>query len=219
VKEVPHARVQSEIKENLPVAPPVSPESESATTANRLHEGFEQAPLPMALVSIDGRPIMANGRMRKLVGLDAREIGFVPVSEVTHEHDFPVNLDLFQDLLAGRVSSFRLRKRYVRPDGGSTNATLHVSLARDSRGEPMFAVAVAEPDQESDCALQEGFVETGRTFIHELNNLLTAAVCNLDLASLDTAGTTRISGRLEHALNALTRIMALARDFQKRLHE
>ena len=50
------------------------------------------------------------------------------------------NMALFDQLIAGELSSYELEKRYLSADGRSCGAQAHVSLVHDSKGEPRYAI-------------------------------------------------------------------------------
>ncbi|WP_295577172.1 ATP-binding protein [uncultured Lamprocystis sp.] len=101
-------------------------------------KAFEQAPIGMAIVGPDRRPQFTNPAMERILGRDAATIQTLRFDDFTHPEDLDTDLCLFQELLAGQRSSYRMTKRYLRPDGTLVWGDLSVALlpARDG-GAPL----------------------------------------------------------------------------------
>lgn len=58
--------------------------------------------------------------------------------------DLELDLDLVRDLLAGRINSYQMEKRYLREDGETFWARISVSLVRDEEGVAQYFVTQVE---------------------------------------------------------------------------
>ncbi|MHA5871321.1 PAS domain S-box protein, partial [Pseudomonas aeruginosa] len=58
--------------------------------------------------------------------------------------DLELDLDLVRDLLAGRINSYQMEKRYLRQDGETFWARISVSLVRDEEGVAQYFVTQVE---------------------------------------------------------------------------
>jgi diguanylate cyclase (GGDEF)-like protein/PAS domain S-box-containing protein len=106
-----------------------------------LHAAFDDAPIGMALVALDGHFLKVNPALCNLTGYSPLELCELTFEEITHPDDVEEDLGHLAELLAGKVRSYAMEKRYVRPDGPSVWVTLSVSLVRRDDGQPRYFVA------------------------------------------------------------------------------
>lgn len=105
---------------------------------------FEGAPVGMALVGVDLKPVRANEALCKLLGYSEEEIIARGVAGVTHPDDVQADLRLAQQLLRGELSSYALEKRYITASGDIVWAQLSVALVKDQDGNPLYALSMLE---------------------------------------------------------------------------
>ncbi len=93
---------------------------------------FEQAPLGIALVdSISGQILHVNKRYAEIVGRTPEEVVTSDWMSITHPNDLQEDIDNMARLNAGEITSFRMNKRYFRPDGSVIWISLTVSSIKD----------------------------------------------------------------------------------------
>jgi PAS domain S-box-containing protein len=111
----------------------------------RFKSAFDEAPIGMALSGITpeeaGRFVQVNRALCEFLGRSEEELLGSHFDLVTHPADREENAVPHRQLLAGMIPSYRLEKRYVRPDGRTVWGALHVSLVRDEHGEAHYAIA------------------------------------------------------------------------------
>ncbi len=105
---------------------------------------FDDAPIGMALVAPSGGFLRVNSTLCKIVGRDQAELLSLRFQDVTHPDDLDADIELVEQLLAGEIASYRLEKRYLRPDHTPQWAAISVSLIRDGQGEPLHFVVHIE---------------------------------------------------------------------------
>ncbi len=71
-----------------------------------------------------------------MLGYSAERLGELSFQEITYVDDLELDLDLVRDLLAGRINSYQMEKRYLRRDGETFWARISVSLVRDEEESP-----------------------------------------------------------------------------------
>src|SRR3546814_2814960 len=86
-------------------------------------DGFYQSllndsPVGCALVSTDGRWLRVNRAISRLLGYSPEELSRLNFQKLTHPDDLEADLQLVDDLIAGRRENYRLEKRYVRDRKG-----------------------------------------------------------------------------------------------------
>jgi diguanylate cyclase (GGDEF)-like protein/PAS domain S-box-containing protein len=103
--------------------------------ATRMFEtAFADAPIGMALVSLEGRWLRVNSAVCELLGYSESELLQLTFQEITHPDDLDADLRLLDRLVAGEIDRYTLPKRYFRKDGDDVWASLSVSLVRDDQG-------------------------------------------------------------------------------------
>ena len=114
----------------------------------RFRSAFSDAPIGMVLATIEtdraGRFLQVNRAMCKLTGYSEEQLLGKRFDEITHPDDVGVSVPLKLAAMAGEVSSYHISKRYLHADGHSIWAQVHVSLVRDSAGEPAYTIAQIE---------------------------------------------------------------------------
>jgi diguanylate cyclase (GGDEF)-like protein/PAS domain S-box-containing protein len=110
----------------------------------RFANAFEEAPIGMALVGLDGSFMRVNRALPEIVGYEPDELLGLTFQDITHPDDLEADLALLRELLAGRRRSYQMEKRYVRADREQAWVLLSVSLVRDEEGEPLYFVSQIE---------------------------------------------------------------------------
>jgi PAS domain S-box-containing protein len=107
----------------------------------RFRNSFEHAPIGMALVSADGRPLQINAALCRMLGYTHDELLPKPIAEVMHPDDLAgANADRAR-LLAGEVHGYRAERRYLHRSGAVVWVEMSVSLVRDRDGRPVNLVS------------------------------------------------------------------------------
>ncbi len=101
---------------------------------------YEHAPIGVVLVSLEGRCLMANPSLQRLLGYDEEELRGMHFTEYAHAEDSADDLQLFGQVVAGTRDSYSLEKRYIRKDGRTVWGQLGVSVVRDQHGLPQLVV-------------------------------------------------------------------------------
>ena len=120
-----------------------------------LRRGFDDAPIGMALVSLDGRWLRVNHALCETIGYSSEELLELTFHDVTHNDDLNEDVELVAQMLAGEIRSYQLEKRYRHQDGHLVWARLSVSLARDEQDRPLYFVSQVEDISERKHAEQE----------------------------------------------------------------
>lgn len=105
----------------------------------RLLRTFEDAPIGMAMMDLEGRFLRVNRVLCEITGRTAEELLGLRFQDITHPEDLELVLLENERLLRGESSRFELAKRYLRKDGSIVHLKLSSSLFRDERrGAPHF---------------------------------------------------------------------------------
>jgi PAS domain S-box-containing protein len=87
-----------------------------------------------------GRLTRVNPAFCAMLGRDAETLLQLSWTEITHPDDLAAEQSLVEEMLACRRDSYRLRKRYLRGDGGTLWVDLSVSCARRPDGSLDFFI-------------------------------------------------------------------------------
>src|SRR5215207_8388335 len=138
-------------------------EEEMKESAGRFRSTFENAPIGMALVSLDNHYLRVNQAFCDMLGYSQEELHSRRSLDVTHPDDREASNARTQALLEGTIDRDLLEKRYIRADGQVVWALSSVSLVRDSQGDPAYFVSQYQNITERKKAEEE---------IHQLNEYL-----------------------------------------------
>jgi diguanylate cyclase (GGDEF)-like protein/PAS domain S-box-containing protein len=106
-----------------------------------IQRAMEQSAVSMALVSPSGTFMRVNAATAALLGVPADRLIGTSVQQVTHPEDLADDRALLDQVRAGLLDSYRLSKRYLRPDGSVVFADLTVTGVRDDAGELVLFLA------------------------------------------------------------------------------
>src|SRR5690349_6390126 len=176
---------------------------------------FERAPAPMALVSVAGRVLSGNARLRELLGYAAAEPLPWALGDITHPDDLAEQEAALARLAAGEGESegetLTLEHRYVRRDGTARRAKITLSLLRDDADAPACIGMVVEPApvarrgrrerEDGDTRASEADKLPDITDHQQLEQALRDANAQLTLASLEAGARAR---RLETIFATMT---------------
>lgn len=119
-------------------------EHELRNSEQRFRLTFADAPIGMAIVSLDGTMLQANAAFAEMLGRTTTDLLGRTFQELTHPDDLTDNLELLNRLLGGEISGYQIQKRYLHTSGDPVWARLTATLVRDAEGEPMHLVSQVE---------------------------------------------------------------------------
>ena len=99
---------------------------------------FDDAPIGMALIDLEGRWLRLNRAISQMLGRSEPELRTMQLSDLNHPDDRRLDRPLIKELLNGRRRSFAVEKRYVHADGHLIHALVHVSLMHGDGERPLY---------------------------------------------------------------------------------
>ncbi|TDH60919.1 PAS domain S-box protein [Dankookia rubra] len=105
---------------------------------------FEQAAVGIAHVGLDGGWLRVNDRFCAIAGHRREDLLRLTFQDITHPDDLAADLAQGDALLAGRLGTYAMEKRYIRADGAVAWVNLTVSVLRDAAGRPDRFISVIE---------------------------------------------------------------------------
>ncbi len=110
---------------------------------------FEQAAVGILQADLAGRFVHMNQKFCTIVGYSEAELCLKGIEEITHPDDQATNKENTSRLLSGEVSTFVLKKRYIRSNHEVVWVNLTASLVRDVFGEPQYFIGVIQDISEA----------------------------------------------------------------------
>ena len=107
---------------------------------------FESAPLGIALInSITGQIREVNPSFAAIAGRTIEEMKRITWMEITHPDDVQPGLDFMAPLNAGVIQSFKMSKRYLKPDGSLVWIDMAIAiLVREDGAEPLHLCMIED---------------------------------------------------------------------------
>ncbi|HEX6389275.1 MAG TPA: PAS domain S-box protein, partial [Solirubrobacteraceae bacterium] len=99
---------------------------------------FDDAPIGMALIDLEGRWLRLNRAICLMLGRSEQDLRSTRLTDLNHPDDRRLDRPLIKELLSGRRRSFALEKRYVHADGRLIHALVHVSLMHGEGEQPLY---------------------------------------------------------------------------------
>ena len=110
----------------------------------RFRTMFEEAPMGIILVDLDGRVRELNPAVQRMIGYTAEELRGRPIRDITFPEDIERSLRSFQGLVHGVGPGYQLEKRYVRKDGTPFWVRLTATLLKSQGPEPNAVLGMVE---------------------------------------------------------------------------
>lgn len=95
---------------------------------------LEQAPIGMALLSLDGRFTRVNRAFCEILGYEPEELLKLTFTAITHPDDIQKDQDFVLRMEAGEIHSYEMEKRYICKDGRIVWGQLTGSLLSGGQG-------------------------------------------------------------------------------------
>jgi two-component system cell cycle sensor histidine kinase/response regulator CckA len=107
----------------------------------RFRSTFEDAPIGIALVSMDYRFLQVNRAHCKFLGYSAQELVGMAFLDITHPEDKDANFRASRVMREGGPRLDRFQKRSIRKNGEVVWGEVSASVIRDTDGKPIHVIA------------------------------------------------------------------------------
>jgi len=148
----------------------------------RFREAFANAPIGMALVSLNGHFLKVNRSLCKIVGYSETELLALGDREITHPDDLEIDREAIRQMLAGKIRFHQTEKRYLHKQGNTVQILWSVSLAIDGDRQPLYFISQVQDITERQ-AIDRMKDELISIVSHELRTPLTAICGSLGLVA------------------------------------
>jgi PAS domain S-box-containing protein len=109
-----------------------------------LRATIDAAPIGIAHFDLDGRFMLVNAELCRILGFTRDELLARTFQEITFPDDLAACIVLTERLTSGAIPSYAIDKRFVRRDGAAVWSRVSVSAVRDADASVAFFVGVAE---------------------------------------------------------------------------
>jgi len=119
-------------------------EDELWKSESRFRVLFQKAAIGIAIVSAGGGIVECNAALEKMLGYSEQEMTRRHFTDFTYEEDRRSDTAGFEELLAQKRDHYQMAIRCLRKDGAVVWGLLAVSLIRNNKNEPLYAIRMIE---------------------------------------------------------------------------
>ncbi len=110
----------------------------------RFRGAFDNAPIGMALISLEGQWLKVNQALCKIVGYQEDELLGMTVQQMTHADDLGIDQTFIQLVLADQLKTYQMETRYFHKNGHAVPVMFSSSLVRKLDGQPLYFISKVE---------------------------------------------------------------------------
>ncbi len=110
----------------------------------QFRRSFDDAPIGMMIVGLDGRYLQVNDAFCAIVGHPRDALIGLSRQAITHPDDLAEDEQSTRELLAGTAKSFVREKRYITAAGHAVWTAISVTVIRDGSGQPTHFITQAQ---------------------------------------------------------------------------
>lgn len=110
----------------------------------RFRSTFENAPVGVVNVSLEGGFLEANPCFCKMMGYSRRELLQMNIKDITHPDYWQAGQRKMKQTILGEISGFTIEKQYVRKDSRVIWGSLSVSLFRHADNSPHYFIGTLQ---------------------------------------------------------------------------
>lgn len=107
----------------------------------RFRTAMAASPIGFCLVGPEGQFLQVNDALCQFLGRDEATVLASTWQEITHPDDLELDLSLVEEVLRGDRDTYRIRKRYLRPDGAVRWGDLAVGCVRAADGSVVHFIS------------------------------------------------------------------------------
>lgn len=144
---------------------------------------FEAAPIGMCICNAEGRFLHVNAMFESILGYSQPALATLTFRDITYSDDLPESARVFNELVAGKRSTFDIQKRYRKQSGAIMWSQTSCAAVRDTDGTFVYTFAMIQDiteQREEENALHNLVAGTasvtGEEFFPELVKHLAAAL-------------------------------------------
>jgi PAS domain S-box-containing protein len=198
----------------------ISRAADLAASERLYRETFDEAPVGIVHVGLDGRWLRVNQRLGKLLGYSREELLSIPATDLMLPEDVAGDAELFRRLATGTPGPHIIdEKQYRRRDGSTLWARVNISAHYDAAGNAQHFISVVEDITERR-ALEAQMRQANKLeaigglaagIAHDFNNLLSIVLSYSEMLADDLKEGDPMRADLGEIRGAGLRAVALTR--------
>ena len=110
----------------------------------RFRGAFDNAPIGMALISLEGKWLKINQPLCGMLGYTEEELLGMTVQAMTHPDDLAIDQTFLQLVLADQLKTYQMETRYFHKSGRLAPVMCSSSLVRKADGQPLYFISKIE---------------------------------------------------------------------------
>jgi PAS domain S-box-containing protein len=110
----------------------------------RFRHIFEEAPIGMAVVGLDGMLLQVNKAFCEMLGYDEEELIACTLSSLTHPDDVANDGHLFGQIIEETKTSYKVEKRYLKKNRETLWADLTTTILHNQDGQALYGLVMLE---------------------------------------------------------------------------
>ncbi len=107
---------------------------------DRFRLTIEDAPIGMALVSLDGRFVRVNRALCEITGYSADELLTLQFRDITHPDDVDTQVAIGERLSRGEIPRYQVEKHYIRKDKSVVDVMVSASILYGPNKAPLYVI-------------------------------------------------------------------------------
>jgi len=192
-------------------------ERELKKSEEKFRIAFENAPIGMALCSMDGGFVQVNPAFFQMLGYTESELEKMKFQDLTPPKDLERQMPFYEKCLRGEIESYRIEKCYLKKSGKKIWVNLTVAITKDELQSPLYALIMAENitsaklaernSQRLEAQLRqaqkmEAIGTLAGGIAHDFNNILGAIIGYTEMAVYDTDEGSMVRHNMQQVLKA-----------------
>ena len=105
---------------------------------------FDLAPVGIAHVDADGHWLEINKYLLNMLGYTQEDLRKLDFQTITHPDDLYDDMELINQLLAGKIASYSMQKRYLHQQGHFIWGKLTAGMVANEDGTPNYLIKIIE---------------------------------------------------------------------------
>jgi PAS domain S-box-containing protein len=146
----------------------------------RFRKFFEEAPIGICVVELNGRFLEVNKTYCQMLGYLEHELHQLTFAAITHPEDAGIDLGYAQQLFKGEIPSYQIEKRYIKKNGEIVWVNLTATMISEQDGKVCYGLGMVE-DISDRKRTQEALQDTNQT----LQALIQACPLAITVFNLD----------------------------------
>jgi PAS domain S-box-containing protein len=119
-------------------------EIEIRKSEERFRKIFNESPIGMSVVQINGKYLTVNDQLCAILGFDREELLTRSFQDITHPDDLALDEVLSQKVFEGEIPFLQLEKRYIHKKNKPVWTRVTATIIRDDQGEPLYGLSMVE---------------------------------------------------------------------------